>query len=387
MMQPIYLTPSDTNNLIKITLEDNPIFRDLWITGELSNVKYYAQSKITYFSLTDNDSQINCVLYGTFSQHIPFQLENGLHVSCRGKISVFHKRGSYSYQVAFMSKAGVGDKSKALEALKLKLEKEGLFDPAKKKRLPTYATNVAIITSFPSAASSDVIKQFNSLAPHIKLTFIPTTVQGDKAVASILSSLTLASHYNFDCLCLIRGGGSAEDLDVFNNETLLRELSFCPFPLITAIGHEQDTSLADLVADRRCSTPTEAAIMISSPYVLLKESLAYKLDHTSTTLKNELDDYKNQLTTYLERHASRVSSIKHSHNNTYSRVMKAIERANPLNKFKQGFSICAKENGEKITSISTIKVNDILNTTCIDGVITSKVSYVKKNNSFINSDY
>ena len=127
--------------------------------------------------------------------------------------------------------------------------------------------------------------------------------------------------------------------------------------------------------------------MISSPYVLLKESLAYKLAHTSDTLKNELQRYKDQLTTILERHASRVSSIKYSHTDTYSRVMKAIERANPLNKFRQGFSICAKENGEKITSISAIKVNDTLNTTCIDGVIISNVSYVKKNNSLINSNH
>lgn len=385
-MQPTYLSPSDANALIKITLEDNPIFRDLWISGELSNVKYYAQSNITYFSLVDKESQLNCVLYGTFAQHIPFELKNGLHVSCRGKISVFHKRGSYSYQVAFMSKTGVGDKSKALQALKLKLEQEGLFDPSHKKTLPTYASHVGIITAFPSAAASDVIKQFRSLAPHISLTFISATVQGNKAPASIITALETASSYKFDCLCIVRGGGSSEDLETFNNELVVRAISACSVPLITAIGHEQDLSLADLAADQRCSTPTEAAIMISSPYVLLKESLTHKLSQASDQLRSQLQDTITHTTTQLDRASRRLSSLNYYYKERCSQLLTTLNRANPLNKFKQGFSICTKENGEKVTSISSIKAKDTLTITCIDGVITTNVNDVKRNNSFINQN-
>jgi exodeoxyribonuclease VII large subunit len=385
MMQPTYITPSDTNFLIKQALETNEIFNDLWITGEISNLKYYAKSHMYYFSLSDKDSQINCVLFGNFLPNISFKLENGLNVLCRGKISVFHKRGTYSYQVAFMSQVGVGDKARLFQKLKNKLTKEGLFDSSKKMKIPTYVTHVGIITAYPSAAAADVIKQFNQLAPHIKLTFIPTVVQGKKAVSSIINSLNMITdETTFDCVFLMRGGGSSEDLDCFNEEKVIRKLADCSIPLITAIGHESDSSLADYVSDHRCSTPTEAAILVSSPYILFQENLNYQLNTGLENLRSKTQSLKEKTTELIHKCSRNINFKQTLNKDRYLSLMKHLESANPLNKFTQGFSICSKENGEKVTDLSDINKNDIVKTQLINGVITSKVNHVEKKHTILN---
>jgi len=380
MAKPTFLTPSETNFLVKHALEDNPIFNDLWITGEISNMKFYPKNNTTYFSLTDEQSQLNCVLYGNFLQNISFKLENGKHVLCRGKLSVFHKRGSYSYQVAFMSDAGEGQKNKKLQALKAALEKEGLFDAERKKAIPKYVQHVACLTSYPSAAASDVIKQFKHLAPHIRLSFIPVTVQGQTAVASITNGLTRINELSDpDCICLFRGGGSQEDLDIFNNETLVRTLSTLHLPLISAIGHEQDVTLTDYVADQRCSTPTEAAIMLSSPYVFIEEDIPKRLHYSLETIVDKLDHQKESTRGLLESASFAMSHQLSSLKKQTKSLLRSINLASPLKKFEQGFSICSTENGDSITSVSMVSETDVISTRCIDGEFTSKVIHVKKN--------
>ncbi|MCW8944863.1 MAG: exodeoxyribonuclease VII large subunit [Sedimenticola sp.] len=248
---------SRLNSEVRSVLEGS--FPLLWVEGEISNLARPASGHI-YFSLKDPQAQVRCAMFRMKRQYLRFQPENGLKVLIRARVGLYEGRGEFQLIAEHMEPAGEGDLQRAFEQLKQKLQNESLFDTAHKQSLPTLPKQIGIITSPSGAAVQDVITVLSRRFPAIPLLIYPVTVQGDGAAQSIISALQLAqSRQDCDLLILTRGGGSLEDLMAFNDENVARMIHKLTIPLISAVGHEIDFTIADFVADKRAPTPSAAA--------------------------------------------------------------------------------------------------------------------------------
>jgi len=201
------LTVSELNQLIKNILESELLLNDIWVSGEISNLRRYSMGKQIFFSLMDGQSQVNCVLYDNFQKGLAFEPQNGMLVQARGKIKVFHRKGTYTLQVAFMLEAGQGKLSSDFDKLKQRLNAEGLFSAELKKAIPKYPERIGLITAQDSAAFWDFVRIAKASAPHLKLTLIPAVMQGPLSPESVIEGVTLADrHGNFDTVVVLRGG-------------------------------------------------------------------------------------------------------------------------------------------------------------------------------------
>ena len=251
--------------------------KQVWVSGEVSNFRRQ-NSGHCYFSLKDAASQLPCVLFSRQAAQLDFELQNGQAVTLYGEINVFAPHGRYQLLVRFALKSGAGHLQVQFERLKRMLAAEGLFDPARKKTVPALIKKMVLITSESGAALQDFLRilQRRNYAGHIYL--LPASVQGQQALPEICQRLEQARTLpDIDLVVLTRGGGSSEDLQVFNQEKLVRLLADYPLPTLSAIGHEIDTVLTDYVADQRAETPSAAAEMISSQWLRLKESLQHNV--------------------------------------------------------------------------------------------------------------
>ncbi len=235
----------------------------LWIEGEISNLARPSSGHF-YFSLKDADAQVRCAMFRNRNQHLGFAPENGAHVLLRARISLYEARGEYQLIVEHMEEAGDGALRRAFEALKQRLEREGLFDPAHKQALPAVPRCVGVVTSPTGAAIRDVLTTLKRRFPALPVVLYPVPVQGTGAATQIARAIrTAAARAECDVLILTRGGGSLEDLWAFNEEPVARAIYDCALPVVSAVGHEIDFTIADFVADCRCPTPTAAAEQVS----------------------------------------------------------------------------------------------------------------------------
>jgi exodeoxyribonuclease VII large subunit len=284
-------TVSQLTRQIKKTLEPN--FRQIWVKGEISNLRFQ-QSGHCYFSLKDKDSQLPCVFFNRFASACNFELEDGVEVILFGEITLYEPYGRYQLSVKVAQEAGKGNLHVLYEQLKKKLNTEGLFDPEQKKSIPQIPQNIALITSPTGAAAQDFIRilKRRNFASNIHL--LPVKVQGKQAKDEIVEAIEYISENQerYDLVVLTRGGGSIEDLWSFNEESVARALFNCPVPSISAIGHQIDTVLTDLVADYRAETPSGAAEFISSNYLSIKESFIKNQKRLSDTIQEILNAEK-----------------------------------------------------------------------------------------------
>lgn len=253
------LSVSELTAAIKELLEG--VFPDVWVSGEISNFSR-PQSGHCYLTLKDSDSQIRAVLWRGTASRVRFDLHDGLEVVCHGHLDVYAPRGSYQLVVEQIEPRGMGALELALRQLKAKLEAEGLFDPAHKKPLPRFPRTVAVVTSPTGAAIRDFLEVLRRRWRGANVVVIPVRVQGEGSAKEIAEGIELAnrlSHPQIDCLVVGRGGGSLEDLWAFNEEPVVRAIFASRLPVVSAVGHEIDVTLADLVADVRALTPSEAA--------------------------------------------------------------------------------------------------------------------------------
>lgn len=258
---PETLTVSQLNRMAKRLLESH--FDYVWIEGELSNLATPASGH-WYFTLKDDSAQVRCAMFRNANQRVRLRPQNGQLVRIRARVSLYEGRGEFQLIVEFLEDAGAGALQRAFEALKLKLQNEGLFAPERKRELPSFPERVAIVSSRSGAAVRDVITVFRRRFPAIELSLFPVPVQGEEAAPAMVAALkTIYGYDHFDAIILTRGGGSAEDLWAFNDETLARRIAESPIPLVSAVGHEIDFTIADFVADRRAPTPSAAAEMLS----------------------------------------------------------------------------------------------------------------------------
>ena len=281
------------NREVRAVLEGS--FPRIWVTGEISNLAQPGSGHI-YFSLKDDQSQVRCAMFQNRRRQLRFDPANGLSVLLRADISLYENRGEYQLIVDYMEPAGAGALQRALEELKQKLQKEGLFDEQHKLTVPSFPTRIGIITSPTGAAIRDILHVLKRRFPAANIFIYPVQVQGDEAPVQIIHMLKLAQVRNeCDVLLLARGGGSLEDLWAFNNEQLAREIYQCSIPVVTGIGHEIDFTIADFVADRRAPTPSAAAELISPDQLELTRQLSNYELLLSRHCKNLIGQHRNHL--------------------------------------------------------------------------------------------
>ncbi|KYG36021.1 exodeoxyribonuclease VII large subunit [Priestia endophytica] len=252
------LTITALTKYIKRKFDVDPHLQDVWLKGEISNFKQHSRGHM-YFTLKDEHARMSAVMFSSQNKNLPFIPENGMKVLARGEVSVYEGSGNYQLYIRDMQPDGVGSLHLAYEQLKNKLEGEGLFDPRIKKPLPLYPNLVGVVTSPTGAAVRDIMTTIKRRYPVAQIILIPALVQGDRAPASIVSGIKKAKDINADVLIIGRGGGSIEELWGFNDEKVARAIYESKLPIISAVGHETDFTIADFVADMRAPTPTAAA--------------------------------------------------------------------------------------------------------------------------------
>ena len=286
----------ELNGLIKTVLDSIPQLGNVCVRGEISNYKYYPSSGHHYFSLKDNEGAIRCVMFKGQARYLRFRPENGMQVLAVGRVSVFPRDGAYQLYCEVLSPEGVGDLHVAFEQLKEKLWKEGLFDETHKKPLPPYPRTIALVTSGVGAAVRDMIRILGRRYPLAKVKVLPIRVQGQEAPAEIVGALRYANKYRVaDLIITGRGGGSIEDLWAFNDERVARAIFASEIPVISAVGHEPDVTIADFVADRRAATPSHAAELAVPDQTELRERLQSLSLHMTRSQDRRLEQLRRSL--------------------------------------------------------------------------------------------
>lgn len=269
------LTVSALNRRARELLQQN--FPLSWVSGEISNLTRAASGHV-YFSLKDESAQVRCAMFRNRAQLIPWRLENGLQVEVQALVTLYEARGEFQLNIESMRRAGIGALYEAYSRLREQLEREGLFDPEKKLPLPRFPRRIGIISSPQAAALRDILSTLQRRAPHLSTILYPVPVQGvgaaDKIATAILQAGKRAAIDKVDVLILARGGGSIEDLWAFNEVAVARAIAASQLPVVSGIGHETDTTIADFVADRRAATPTAAAELVSAGWFAATHELS-----------------------------------------------------------------------------------------------------------------
>lgn len=388
-----YLTIKEINTAIKAHVEGEITFRQVLLKGEISNFRQYP--KALYFSLKDQEAKISAVffLYGAYPKYLP---KDGDEVLVTGAISVYVKDGSYQINAKQIELFGLGDQLLALQKLKEKLLKEGLFDANKKRPLPKYPSQVGIIAGRDSAALKDLTTNLNRRYPLAQLIFFPSLVQGLLAPKDLIRALNLAYQTPLDVLIIARGGGAEEDLSAFNDEALVRKVALSPVPTIAAIGHEINLSLVDLVADKRVSTPTGAAELAVPNKEDIYQDIHTSLERALQAMQTRIQLLKKQLQAFQERPVlvtplAMYTLQKENLKNFQSRLQQAIKtllqnqmaKANqfraslsalsPYAVIDRGYALTTLANGEVVHSLKEVNIGDLITTQLKDGTFTSEV--------------
>ena len=397
-----YYSVSQYNESIKRFIDSVDACQDVHLKGEISNYKGATRGHL-YFTLKDETSRIGAVMFNAATK-LDFEPKDGDQVLVDGKISVYVQTGQYQVYINKMRLDGQGDLLKRLEELKKKLSAEGLFDESHKRPIPKYPSRVGVITAPNKAAKSDIISTIKRRYPICEVILFPAIVQGDLAKDSIVKMIEEANDpkYEIDTLIVGRGGGSIEDLWAFNEECVARAIYNSRIPIISAVGHETDFTIADFVADLRAPTPTSAAEQAVPSIIELTNTInQYKIRSNESInslfrlLKEQLNKYK---TTYVLSNPLAPFEIKtqmldglYERLNTYIKnillvryknnlelYINKLELLNPLNVLKKGYSI-STINNKPIKSIKDVKKDDSITIKVIDGEINSSVKEIVKN--------
>lgn len=325
-------------------------FPALWVRGEVSNFKAHRNGH-WYFSLRDENAQINCVIWSSAARRIPAPPDDGMQVSALGQMTVWPVRGDLQFSVRALEAAGDGLWRKALERTRLRLEADGLLDPARKRPLPAFPRRVAVITSPDGAAMHDIITVSRNRSADVEIVIIPAKVQGEGAPESLVAALgQLARWGDADVLIIGRGGGSREDLWAFNDERVARALASCPIPTISAVGHEVDVSICDLVADVRAATPSaaaELAVPSRRETIARVDALGKRLAAAAKRREDRAVSGLAQVQRRLALAAQRVVERRQSH---IERLAGQLQALSPLSTLARGFAVARTPEGATLSS-------------------------------------
>ena len=389
MEKPTF-TVTELNNRIKNLLDLDPLLADVCVRGELSNYKIYPSGH-HYFTLKDSESSLRCVMFKSSASRLRFRPESGMSVTAFGRVSVYPRDGAYQLYCNALMPEGTGDLQVAFEQLKAKLSAEGLFDPAHKKPLPQLPERIAIITSSAGAAVHDMIRILGHRWPMTKVLLLPVRVQGVEAPAEIAGAIRYANEFKVaDLIITGRGGGSIEDLWAFNDERVARAIYASQIPVISAVGHEPDVTISDYVADRRASTPSNAAeISVPDKNEMLDVLRGYDI-RSAQAMTKLLDRLKERLSSLeskrvlsdpsvyidnrrieLDHGRDRLISAQEralsAKRQRYVRLAASLDAMSPLRVLSRGYAIAAKTNGEPVRSVKGLEVGEHLSLRLADG--------------------
>ena len=381
MAEQMIFSVSEANNFIKALLDQVPQLQEIFVRGEISNYKLYPSGH-HYFSLKDAEGAMRCVMFRGNASHLRFRPENGMKVIAFGRISVFPRDGAYQLYVSELTAEGVGDLHVAFEQLKDKLYKEGLFDPAHKKPLPRYPKTIAIVTSSAGAAVHDMIRILNARWPLAKVRLLPVRVQGVEAPPEIVGALRYANKWRLaDVIITGRGGGSIEDLWAFNDERVARAIYESEIPVISAVGHEPDVTIADYVADARASTPSNAAEIVVPDQKELRRRLAVigeRMEQSETArleaLQKRLAELaqkrvmtdptafiadKRMLLDYTRGNLVSVAEKQMAERQrSYAALCASLDALSPLKVLGRGYAMARTADGAVVRSAADVAVGD-----------------------------
>ena len=389
------LSVSELTFLIKDSLENNPKFMSISLHGEISNFKIYASGH-AYFSLKDKGAVISANMWNNYVRGLSFQPKDGDEVVVHGKINVYPPRGSYSISVDSMERFGEGAALLKLRQLAEKLQKEGLFDESRKRPLKRFPEMVGVIAGRGSAGLRDIEVNLLRRYPIVKLVVFPSLVQGADAPKDLLNAFMKAQELPLDTLIIARGGGSSEDLGAFNDETLVRAVANSKCPVIAAVGHEVDVTLIDLVADKRVSTPTAAAVAAVPNIDDLRLSLDDGAERMTSSLLRKISILRQQLDMVSKRpffvHPESIYSQKKEQLLEVSKRLELIcshkvdrkkqevsalkgrlEAINPRKILNRGYSMIENIDGKILTSIDNVAIGDSLSIKMKDGALKARV--------------
>lgn len=376
-MEPKVATVSQLNTYLKQILDKNIILNDIWIKGEISNFKLHYSGHM-YITLKDEGGVLKAVMFRGSAAHLNFVPEDGMKVLARGRISVYEAGGSYQLYINEMIPDGVGALYVAYEQLKKKLEAEGIFDEAHKKPIPEYPEKIGVITATTGAAVRDIINVITRRYPYAEIIIYPSLVQGDGAAANIVEGIEYFNKTKeIDTMIVGRGGGSIEDLWAFNEEIVARAIYASEIPIISAVGHETDFTIADFAADLRAPTPSAAAeIAVPSQFELMN-----RIDNSAQRLKNALvrgvenrrirldglklrdprdkiNDCHITLDNYLKNMQTGFSLALSREGSRLAEMCARLDALSPLKVMARGYTIAEREDGSVIREAKELKKDD-----------------------------
>lgn len=390
----LILSVSQINRYISFKFKEDKKLTGVMIRGEISNFTAHRSGHL-YFTLKDKESAVKAVMFKSHAASVKFMPENGMNVIVMGSISVFERDGIYQIYVTDIIPDGVGSEHIAVKQLKEKLSKEGIFDQSAKRSIPSIPKKIGVVTSGTGAALQDIINVLSRRFPLCELVVVPTLVQGETAADSISKSLIDAGKIDCDVIILARGGGSAEDLSAFNTEKVAYAVYNSSVPVISAVGHETDVTIADMAADLRAPTPSAAAELVSVSIEQLMGNINYYIEKLNIIIKKQFEKSENiykqkseKLLSFSPKYMTENASEKlcglsirlqsafekiiSNYERMYISCVSEISALSPVKILDRGYSLVYKEN-KIINSIQKLMSEDIIEIRLSDGIVKAKI--------------
>ena len=388
------LSVGEVNNYVKKLVENDFILKNLNVKGEISNLKFHSSGHI-YFSLKDENSKVNCIMFKNNAVNLDFRLEEGMKVEIKARLGVYHKEGTYQLYCENIKKAGIGELFEEFHKLKKELSEEGIFDQKYKRALPKFPKRIGIITARTGAAVRDIINVIQRRNKSLDIILYPAKVQGENAADSIIEGIRYFNNEkSVDVIILGRGGGSIEELWAFNNRDLAYEIFNSRIPTVSAVGHEVDFTISDFVSDMRAPTPSAAGELVSpslkemiNDLLNKKEFLHRAIDRKFLNAKKDVDLLHkglkgNNPKHIIEKRIKEVNSLEEKLNFLGKRkIDKAkdelialnsiLQTLNPLNTLGRGYSVIMDKEDKVINEVSELKKNDMVKVIMKDGSVIS----------------
>ena len=371
----------EITQILQGILQSEPMFQDLWLEGEISNLGRPVSGHV-YFTLKDNNSQIQCAIFRPAASRLRFPIQNGDAVLVNGRLTIYDARSQYQIIGERVVPAGVGELQLAFERLKEQLAEEGLFDPIHKKPLPKFPQKIGLITSATGAAIRDILRMLQARYPAVEVLLFPTLVQGEDAAAEIAHAIACMNRLpGIDLLIVSRGGGSIEDLWAFNEEVVARAIFASHIPIVSAVGHETDVTIADLVADHRAPTPSAAVENIVPDQEELRQQLAAIRSSLVRSIAGQIDAVRvkleniqsripathridainrlRQVIDQLDLRGQRAAGQQLSGKRRGWQIAAAqLDTLSPLATLARGYSICKDSSGNTVTDAAQVHVGE-----------------------------
>lgn len=422
-------TVSQVNRYIAAMFSSDFALKNITIQGEVSNLKYHPTGHI-YFTLKDAASQISGIMFAGDRAGLPFKLENGMRVLCTGSIGVYERGGSYQIYAKRFRADGIGELYVRFEQLKKELAEMGMFDDMYKKPIPKYAKRIGVVTAKTGAAIRDIVQISKRRNPYVELVLYPALVQGEGAVESIVRGIQTLDQMGLDILIVGRGGGSIEDLWAFNEEPVAQAIFEADTPMISAVGHETDTTIADYVADLRAPTPSAAAELAVFDYQKLMETMESYQATLRSVMTEHLQETRQQLAMrklrlqqgsprnivkgYQNRSLQYETKLRecmrwrlqeareqlHRYNTLPTKMKQALDRArhglalrterlealSPLRKLSSGYGYVQDVDGHRVDSVQKLKMGELLTIALQDGSFESRVEGISGKDQYAGKE-